>query len=45
MSHAHGGDDGEEYACNCGEVFDTLDALRSHVEEAHPDVYEEKFAD
>lgn len=44
MSDAHGREGSEEYACNCGEVFDTLDALKDHVEDRHPDVYEEKFA-
>lgn len=37
-------DDHEEYACNCGEVFDTLDQLKAHARERHPEVYEEKFA-
>lgn len=44
MSNAHDASGGEEYACNCGEVFDTLDQLKAHVEAQHPDVYEEKFA-
>ena len=43
MTDAHGGHD-EEYACNCGDVFDTLDELKAHAKEQHPEVYEEKFA-
>lgn len=35
----------ETHACGCGETFDTLDELKEHAREAHPDVYEEKFAD
>lgn len=45
MAHAHGGDETEEYACNCGDVFDTLDELKAHAKEHHPEVYGEKFAD
>lgn len=44
MTTAHGSEDHGEFACNCGDVFDTLDELKAHVEEQHPDVYEEKFA-
>lgn len=45
MTNANRGDDRDEYACNCGEVFDTLDQLKAHAKEQHPDVYAEKFAD
>lgn len=37
--------DEEAQACNGGETFDTLDQLKSHAEENHPDLYEEKFED
>lgn len=43
MTNTNPGDD-QEYACNCGEVFDTLDELKAHAKRQHPDVYEEKFA-
>ncbi|CCQ32271.1 hypothetical protein HTIA_0120 [Halorhabdus tiamatea SARL4B] len=33
----------DEHACKCGETFDTLDELKAHAEENHPDRYEEKF--
>jgi len=42
MSDDH---DHDEHACNCGATFDTLDELKAHPEEEHPDVYEEKFGD
>lgn len=44
MTSATPGDDQEEYACNCGEVFETLDELKAHAKRQHPDVYEETFA-
>lgn len=34
----------EKHECGCGASFDTEDQLRDHVEEHHPDVFEEKFA-
>jgi hypothetical protein len=37
--------DDEEHACKCGETFDTLDELKNHAQENHPDLYEEKFGD
>lgn len=45
MTNTHGGDGDQEYACNCGDVFDTLDELKAHAKEHHPEAYEEKFAD
>ena len=33
----------EEHSCNCGETFDTLDKLKQHAKENHPDADEEKF--
>ena len=33
----------DEYACKCGETFDTLDKLKDHAKENQPDLYEEKF--
>jgi hypothetical protein len=35
----------DDHACKCGATFDTLDELKSHAEENHPDLYEEKFGD
>lgn len=35
----------EEYACDCGEMFEAVEKLKNHVEENHPDKYEEKFGD
>jgi hypothetical protein len=42
--HDHDHDD-EEYACDCGAMFDAVEELKSHVKESHPDKYEEKFGD
>jgi hypothetical protein len=38
-------DDTDEYACDCGEMFDAVEELKEHVREHHPDAYEEKFGD
>jgi len=27
----------ETHACDCGATFDTLEELKQHAEEAHPD--------
>ncbi len=35
----------DEHACKCGETFDTLNELKTHAKENHPDLYEEKFED
>jgi hypothetical protein len=32
-----------EHECQCGETFETLEALKDHAQESHPDLYEEKF--
>lgn len=37
--------DDDEFACSCGETFDTLDQLKDHAEDNHPDMYEEKFGE
>lgn len=37
--------DDDNHACDCGETFDTLDELKSHAKENHPETYEEKFDD
>lgn len=33
-----------EHTCKCGETFETLDRLKEHARENHPDLYEEKFS-
>lgn len=38
-------DDGDVHACDCGATFDTLDELKDHAKENHPDAYEENFGD
>ena len=43
--HDHDHDDGDIHACDCGATFDTLDALKDHAKENHPDAYEENFGD
>lgn len=35
----------ETHACNCGETFDTLDELKAHAKENHPEAYKENFED
>jgi hypothetical protein len=35
----------ETHECGCGATFDTLDELKDHAKDNHPDVYEEKFGD
>jgi len=37
--------DDETHACDCGATFDTLDELKEHAKENHPDAYEENFGD
>lgn len=37
--------DDDTHACDCGETFDTLDELKAHAEENHPEAYEEQFGD
>lgn len=44
MADTRDPDEQDEYVCKCGEVFETLDALKAHAEEHHPDLYREKFA-
>lgn len=34
----------DQHACDCGATFDTLDELKEHAKENHPDAYEENFA-
>jgi len=34
----------DDHECGkCGQTFETLDELKDHAEENHPDIYEEKF--
>lgn len=35
----------ETHTCQCGQTFETLDELKRHAKESHPDLYEEKFAE
>ena len=35
--------DDDVHACNCGATFDTLEELKQHAKESHPDAYEENF--
>jgi hypothetical protein len=35
----------EDHVCNCGETFDTLEELKQHAKENHPEAYEENFAE
>lgn len=44
-AHSHGSDSAVEYACDCGDVSDTLDGLKAHAKEQRPTVYVETFAD
>jgi hypothetical protein len=37
--------DDDQHACDCGATFDTLDELKEHAKEEHPDKYEENFGD
>jgi len=37
--------DDEQHACDCGATFDTLDELKAHAKEDHPEKYEAKFGD
>ena len=37
--------DEDIHACDCGATFDTLDQLKAHAKENHPDAYEENFED
>jgi len=41
----HDHDGGDIHACDCGATFDTLDELKDHAKENHPDAYEENFGD
>jgi hypothetical protein len=31
------------HSCGCGKDFDTLEALKKHTKDQHPDIYEEKY--
>lgn len=35
----------ETHACDCGETFETLEALKNHAKEHHPEQYKENFGD
>lgn len=35
----------ETHACDCGATFDTLDKLKDHAKENHPEAYKENFED
>lgn len=33
----------DEWVCDCDETFDTLDQLKEHAKDEHPDVYESRY--
>jgi hypothetical protein len=35
----------DNHACDCGATFETLEELKEHAKENHPDADEENFGD